>query len=124
MAGSVVGQPVAPGQRVTILTIDGGGIQGLIPGTILAFLEARLQELDGPNVRLADYFDCIAGTSTGGLITAMITAPGKHRRPLFAAKDINRFYLENGPYIFPQRRVSPWITVSWTKTYRRSCQSD
>jgi hypothetical protein len=54
----------------------------------------------------------------------MITAPGKHRRPLFAAKDINRFYLENGPYIFPQRRVSPWITVSWTKTYRRSRQSD
>ncbi|KAM0859020.1 hypothetical protein ACQ4PT_047449 [Festuca glaucescens] len=116
MAGSVFGQPVAPGQRVTVLTIDGGGIRGLIPGTILAFLEARLQELDGPDVRLADYFDCIAGTSTGGLITAMITAPGKHRRPLFAAKDINRFYLENGPYIFPQRRVSPWITVSWTNT--------
>ncbi|XP_044982745.1 patatin-like protein 1 [Hordeum vulgare subsp. vulgare] len=106
MAGSVVGQPVAPGQRVTVLTIDGGGIRGLIPGTILAFLEARLQELDGPDARLADYFDCIAGTSTGGLITAMLTAPGQDGRPLFAAKDVNRFYLDNGPYIFPQRRCA------------------
>ncbi|CAM0873518.1 unnamed protein product [Alopecurus aequalis] len=104
MAGSVVGQPVAPGQRMTVLTIDGGGIRGLIPGTILAFLEAKLHELDGPDARLADYFDCIAGTSTGGLITAMLTAPGQNRRPLFAAKDINRFYLDNGPYIFPQTR--------------------
>ncbi|KAL6878440.1 hypothetical protein ACP4OV_012610 [Aristida adscensionis] len=103
MAGAVVGEPVAPGQRVTVLTIDGGGIRGLIPGTILAFLEARLQELDGPEARLADYFDWIAGTSTGGLITAMLTAPGDDKRPLFAAKDINRFYLENGPRIFPKK---------------------
>ncbi|KAM3315569.1 hypothetical protein ACQJBY_033981 [Aegilops geniculata] len=106
MAGSVVGQPVAPGQRVTVLTIDGGGIRGIIPGTILDFLEAKLQELDGPGARLADYFDCIAGTSTGGLITAMITAPGKDGRPLFAARDVNRFYLDHGPYIFPQRRCA------------------
>ncbi|XP_062213735.1 patatin-like protein 1 [Phragmites australis] len=104
MAGGVVGEPVAPGQRVTVLTIDGGGIRGLVPGTILAFLEARLQELDGPEARLADYFDCIAGTSTGGLITAMLTAPGEDKRPLFAARDINRFYLDHGPRIFPQKR--------------------
>ncbi|KAG8097458.1 hypothetical protein GUJ93_ZPchr0013g37732 [Zizania palustris] len=105
MAGCVVGEPaVSPGQRVTLLAIDGGGIRGLIPGTILAFLEARLQELDGPGARLADYFDCIAGTSTGGLITAMLATPGEDNRPLFAAKDINRFYLDNGPRIFPRKR--------------------
>ncbi|OEL24100.1 Patatin-like protein 1 [Dichanthelium oligosanthes] len=103
MAGSVVGLPVVPGQRVTLLTIDGGGIRGLIPGTILAFLEARLQELDGPEARLADYFDCIAGTSTGGLVTAMLTTPGEDKRPLFAARDINRFYFDNSPRIFPQK---------------------
>ncbi|KAF8698670.1 hypothetical protein HU200_034919 [Digitaria exilis] len=104
MAGSVVGEPVVPGERVTVLTIDGGGVRGLIPGTILAFLEAKLQELDGPEARLADYFDCIAGTSTGGLITAMLTTPGEDKRPLFAAGDINRFYFENCPRIFPQNR--------------------
>ncbi|WVZ66729.1 hypothetical protein U9M48_015913 [Paspalum notatum var. saurae] len=91
-------------RRVTVLSIDGGGIRGLIPGTILAFLEKKLQELDqDPNVRLADYFDYIAGTSTGGLITAMLAAPNQDKRPLFAAKDINKFYLENGPKIFSQR---------------------
>uniref|UniRef100_A0A0E0I3T0 Patatin n=1 Tax=Oryza nivara TaxID=4536 RepID=A0A0E0I3T0_ORYNI len=104
------------GERVTVLTIDGGGIRGVIPGTVLAFLEGELQRLDGPGARLADYFDYIAGTSTGGLITAMLAAPGegadrdgrRRRRPMFAAADITPFYLEHGPRIFPQR----WSTLA------------
>jgi len=46
----------------------------------------------------------IAGTSTGGLIVAMLSAPGKDRRPLFAAKDVIQFYLDNGPKIFPEKK--------------------
>ena len=38
---------------------------------MLAFLEAQLQELDGLEARLADYFDYIAGTSTGGIVGQM-----------------------------------------------------
>ncbi|KAK3004117.1 hypothetical protein RJ639_020108 [Escallonia herrerae] len=97
-------QPPAYGNMVTVLSIDGGGIRGIIPGTILAFLESQLQELDGQEARLADYFDVIAGTSTGGLVTAMLTAPDESNRPLFAAEDIKPFYLEHGPKIFQQRR--------------------
>jgi patatin-like phospholipase/acyl hydrolase len=63
-----------------------------------------LQELDGPDARIADYFDVIAGTSTGALVTSMLAAPGENKRPLFAAKDINKSYLDNGPKIFPQAR--------------------
>ncbi|KAK9946544.1 hypothetical protein M0R45_012005 [Rubus argutus] len=90
------------GNLVTLLSIDGGGIRGIIPGTMLNFLESELQKLDGEGARLADYFDVIAGTSTGGLVTAMLTAPDENNRPLFAAKDINKFYLEHCPKIFPQ----------------------
>ncbi|CAO2188593.1 unnamed protein product [Urochloa humidicola] len=95
--------PPAFGSIVTVLSIDGGGVRGIIPGTILAFLEEKLQELDGPDARIADYFDVIAGTSTGGLVTAMLTAPSPNHkdRPLFAAKDINEFYLKHCPNIFP-----------------------
>ncbi|XP_022149527.1 patatin-like protein 3 [Momordica charantia] len=92
------------GKMVTILSIDGGGIRGIIPGTILAFLESKLQELDGPEVRIANYFDIIAGTSTGGLVTTMLTAPNKDtNKPLYAAKDLVNFYLQHAPKIFPQR---------------------
>ncbi|CAL5005727.1 unnamed protein product [Urochloa decumbens] len=96
--------PPAFGSIVTVLSIDGGGVRGIIPGTILAFLEEKLQELDNrPDARIADYFDVIAGTSTGGLVTAMLTAPSPDdkNRPLFAAKDINEFYLKHCPNIFP-----------------------
>ncbi|XP_026460476.1 patatin-like protein 5 isoform X2 [Papaver somniferum] len=93
----------ALGELVTVLSIDGGGVKGLIPGVVLAFLEAELQKLDGKEVRLADYFDVIAGTSTGGLITAMITAPDGNNRPLYAAKDIVPFYLKHSPKIFPHK---------------------
>ncbi|XP_062081112.1 patatin-like protein 2 [Humulus lupulus] len=64
-----------------------------------------MQRLDGEEARIADYFDVIAGTSTGGLVTAMLTAPDENNRPLFAAKDIIKFYLEHGPKIFPQESV-------------------
>ncbi|TVU24239.1 hypothetical protein EJB05_26660, partial [Eragrostis curvula] len=95
------------GRILTVLSIDGGGIRGLIPGTILCYLEQQLQELDGPDARIADYFDVIAGTSTGGLITAMLAAPGKGNRPLFAANEINKFYYDHGPEIFPPS--SCWV---------------
>ncbi|KAM0876949.1 hypothetical protein ACQ4PT_035837 [Festuca glaucescens] len=110
-ASSSLGTPKTPppsyGSTVTVLSIDGGGVRGIIPGTILAFLEKKLQEIDEDDtVRLADYFDVIAGTSTGGLVTAMITAPNAQGRPLFAAKDINSFYLQHSPSIFPP--ASKW----------------
>ncbi|KAL5712680.1 hypothetical protein ACHQM5_014826 [Ranunculus cassubicifolius] len=94
--------PKTPNKLVTLLSIDGGGIRGIIPGIVLAFLESKLQELDGEDARIADYFDLIAGTSTGGLLTTMITAPDKNNRPLYAAKDITNFYSQHGPNIFPQ----------------------
>lgn len=39
----VVQQPPNYGNLITVLSIDGGGIRGIIPATILAFLESQLQ---------------------------------------------------------------------------------
>ncbi|KAL7618863.1 hypothetical protein Lser_V15G00783 [Lactuca serriola] len=99
-------QPPRYGNLITILSIDGGGVRGIIPSVILEFLETELQKLDGKNARLADYFDVIAGTSTGGLVTAMLATPGEDNRPIFAAKDIKDFYLQHCPNIFPPRDIS------------------
>ncbi|KAL8231328.1 hypothetical protein R6Q57_001106, partial [Mikania cordata] len=60
----------------------------------------RITGNDGAS--LAEYFNVIAGTSTAGLVTAMLTAPNKNNEPLFAAKDIVKFYMEKSPQIFPQ----------------------
>ncbi|KAL2236912.1 patatin-like protein 1 [Sesamum indicum] len=97
-----IGPPVN-GNLITILSIDGGGIRGIIPAKILESLESELQKLDGQDARIADYFDVIAGTSTGGLVTAMLTAPDANNRPLYAAKDIAAFYVKHGPKIFPHK---------------------
>ncbi|KAL7258008.1 hypothetical protein ACSBR1_004184 [Camellia fascicularis] len=61
-----------------------------------------MHKLDGEDVRSVDYFDVIAGTSTGCLVTVMLTAPNENNRPVFPAKDIKDFYLDNCPKILPQ----------------------
>ncbi|KAI7736443.1 hypothetical protein M8C21_018301, partial [Ambrosia artemisiifolia] len=98
------------GNLITILSIDGGGVRGIIPGVILEFLETELQALDGENARLADYFDVIAGTSTGGIVTAMLTTPNEEGRPVFSAKDVKDFYRKHCPKIFPHDRVGEALT--------------
>ncbi|XP_054781891.1 patatin-like protein 1 [Prosopis cineraria] len=87
--------------KIRVLAIDGGGIQGIVAGVILKQLEVALQIRD-PSARIAEYFDVVAGTSTGGIITAILTAPDPQNkdRPLYAANEIVQFYRQHGPSIF------------------------
>ncbi|MFC1492376.1 patatin-like phospholipase family protein [candidate division KSB1 bacterium] len=94
-----------------ILSIDGGGIRGILPGQILVSLEKELQKQSGSkSARIADYFDLIAGTSTGGMLTCIYLCPDKNNpaRPQFSAQDAVDLYLERGDEIFD---VSFWHKI-------------
>lgn len=70
-----------------ILTIDGGGLRGILPATFLANLE------ESTGRRIVDHFDLIVGTSTGGII-ALGLGLG------LSAREIANFYVTRGPSIF------------------------
>ena len=64
----------APGPK-KILSLDGGGIRGIMTVEILAGIEETLrQRLNrGSDFVLAQYFDFFAGTSTGAIIAACLS---------------------------------------------------
>ena len=80
----------------TILSIDGGGIRGIIPAMILAEIERRT------GYRIAQMFDLIAGTSTGGVLALGLTIPqsAEVQRPKYKASQLVSFYEQDGQEVF------------------------
>lgn len=96
-----------PGKIIKILSIDGGGIRGIIPALVLRDLERRL--LEAKRWRpFCSLFDMIAGTSTGGLIALGLALPKKDkegrftREPRYRMDDIVEIYETRGVEIFPR----------------------
>lgn len=84
-----------------ILSIDGGGIRGIVPGTILAELEKRIiAKTRNEQARISDYFDLIAGTSTGGILTIILICPDDNKRPKYKAQEAVDLYFNRGEEIF------------------------
>lgn len=79
---------------IRILSIDGGGIRGIIPAMILAEIEQRTGK------PIASLFDLIAGTSTGGILTLALTRPGTRGKPRFTADRLVGLYEKEGGRIF------------------------
>jgi uncharacterized protein len=84
-----------PRRQRKLLALDGGGIRGMISIEVLARIEALLQKRLGRDDRfvLSDYFDYIAGTSTGAIIAACLSL-GKR------VSEIRKFYIESGGAMF------------------------
>lgn len=82
--------PWPEGKPFRILSIDGGGIRGILPAAILTLLEQRY--LNGRSA--GDYFDLITGTSTGGII-ALGLANG------LRASSMRDLYIQCGEEVFP-----------------------
>lgn len=83
-----------------ILSIDGGGIRGIFPAYILQCVQQRL------GIDVFNYFDMIAGTSTGSIIAAGIAC---RKQP----SEIVSLYRNHGAKIFDHKIKSWW--PSWVK---------
>lgn len=80
--------------KFRVLSIDGGGIRGIIPSKVLAGLERELHHAE-PGKKLYEHFDLICGTSTGAIL-AIAIALG------IPASDLVDFYKNNATSIFPR----------------------
>lgn len=77
-----------------VLSIDGGGIRGVIPGVLLRHLETRTGR------PISELFDLIVGTSTGGILAAGLAAPDGAGKPKFSAAAMLDLYVTRGHEIF------------------------
>ena len=105
MVGRMLGRRVDLKARLAskgprkLLAIDGGEIRGVLSLQILEEIEKSLVRESGrEDYRLADYFDYVAGTSTGGIIAAGIAVG-------MSAKEILDFYLNNGATMFDKASI-------------------
>ena len=83
-------------RTIKILSIDGGGIRGIIPAIILDHIEKTTGKA------IYQLFDLIAGTSTGGILALGLTKPGDPGKAQYSAADLIKFYIDQGPKIFSE----------------------
>jgi uncharacterized protein len=89
-----------------ILSIDAGGVRGIIPATILAEIEARAGQ------PVCSLFDFLAGTSSGGMLVLALNCPATSgcARPVCSAKEVTNLFHEWGNRAFGDKlseRVGP-----------------
>ena len=112
-----------------ILCIDGGGMRGIVPVVLLRKLESLIRENGGTD-DIARYFDLIAGTSTGGLITLALTC--KSTIPSIdcnGSAQVNldsllEQYMSMGSEIFPKKiagSIQQFITDKYDSTNIQNC---
>lgn len=102
-------------KKVRILSLDGGGMRGIIPATVLEYVENKIIEITkNPNARLADYFDLVAGTSTGGILSGFYLTPNPEKNPnqpntKYKASEAIDFYENDGIKIFNDSKKWNWF---------------
>jgi patatin-like phospholipase/acyl hydrolase len=99
-------------KKFKILSIDGGGVRGIIPAKILQSIE----EQHGKPI--SDIFDMIIGTSTGALISLCLACPS----PSYKASDIVDIYKNESKNIFKKSILRDIFTGNglWAPKYERT----
>jgi hypothetical protein len=90
--------------RIRILSIDGGGIRGIIPAMVIKALLGDLKAQDA--------FHVIAGTSTGGIIACGLAKPD----PISIQNVIN-LYVDHGSEIF-RKSLIDWSHYIYGPRYK------
>ena len=85
---------------VRVLSVDGGGVRGILPVRVLVALE----EMTGK--RTTDLFDIMVGTSIGGIGILGLSRPGSDGKPRWAARDLLEVYSQRASDIFPDTSLS------------------
>lgn len=101
--GILIDEDLDPKQRtpITILSLDGGGVRGVISATILSEIERRTGK------KIHRMVDFIAGTSTGGLLALGITKPNP-----FTSAELCTTYERLASQIFPPHM--PPLSGAWS----------
>lgn len=90
---------------IKVLSIDGGGIRGIIPLTVLA----EIERCSGKPI--SELFDFIAGTSTGGVISLGLVKPNNEGNPQFSAEKLLDLYSTQANQIFSKSIIRKIITL-------------
>ncbi|MGH8002739.1 MAG: patatin-like phospholipase family protein [Brasilonema sp.] len=85
--------------KLAVLSIDGGGIRGIVPAMILAKIEEKTKK------PIHELFDLIAGTSTGGILSLGLVKPNKDNEAEFSAEDLVKLYTDERNKIFKKRKI-------------------
>ncbi len=92
-----------PGNKkkaIRILSMDGGGVRGVAVARILEEIETVCKK------PIHELFDVVVGTSTGGLLSIMMTCPTNYPdKHIMSAEEAKNFYLNEGTTIFPPRSI-------------------
>src|SRR4051794_2784100 len=77
-----------------VLSIDGGGVRGLVAALVLADLERRTAR------PVAQLFDLVAATSTGAIVGLGLLRPGADGTPARTAAEVAEFYSSTSRAVF------------------------
>jgi patatin-like phospholipase/acyl hydrolase len=86
------------GYRI-VLSIDGGGIRGIIPLVMLDHIEANFRAIGLPMV-IPDIVDYFVGSSTGTVISGALMLKDDKGGPKFTVRSILDMYIHRGKQIF------------------------
>lgn len=124
MATAKKGKTANAASKIRILSIDGGGIRGIIPARIIVYIEEEIRRITGnEKAKIGEYFDMIAGTSTGGILACLYLAPdipGKNKARYSAQEALN-LYVRHGEKIFAR---DFWTRIKHYKIWNEQYPAD